>query len=142
MSQFSVLKNCKISLVAFKTDGDNESINGTILDMQGYNSVAFIPIGYQGNVGSPTIKVQQDTAVAMGGAADLLGTSTTFTTGSSANGFTCLEVHQPRERYVRAVLTIPNWNAVPVACIALQFNTDLPVSNDGELHISPAEGTA
>lgn len=140
---FSVLKNCKVSLVAFKTNADNETINGTILDMQGYDSVAFIAVAYQGNVGSPTIKVQQDSAAAMGTAADLLGTSATFTTAAGTNGMTTLEVHQPREQYVRPVLTIPDWTAVPVACIALQFNSaDLPVSNTGELHISPAEGTA
>ena len=140
---FSILKNCKITVVAFTTAADDESISGTILDMQGFDSVAFIPVAQLGNVGSPSIKVQQDSAAAMGSAADLLGTSSTFATTAGLTGATCVEIHQPRERYVRAVLTIPNWSAVPVACVALQFNAkDLPVTNDGELHISPAEGTA
>jgi hypothetical protein len=54
-----------------------------------------------------------------------------------------LEIIQPRERYVRPVLTIPNWTAVAAGCIAIRHRAKtVPGSNAGELHLSPAEGTA
>lgn len=139
----SLLKDSLITIEALKADGDDETINGTGVDMQGYQAVAFIAGVLEGNVGSPTIKAQQDTDSAFGTAADLIGTSTTFTSSAQAKGLTCLEIVEPRERYVRAVLTIPNWNAVPVFCVAIRFKADKnPGANAGELHVSPAEGTA
>lgn len=139
---FSILKNAKISIQALKS-ADNETLTGVGVDMQGYDSVAFIAGALEGEVASYTIKAQQDTDSAFGTAADLAGTSVAWATGVSTKGLTTLEIVQPRERYVRPIVAVPNITAVPVFCIALQFNAaDLPVSNDGELHVSPAEGTA
>lgn len=139
----SILKDCKISLLALKAASDNEAINGSGVDMQGFDSVAFIAGAYRGNVGSPTIKVQQDSDVAFGTAADLLGTSATFTTAAGTDGLTTVEIHNPGKRYLRPVLTIPDWTAVATFCIAIQHNAiDEPQTNAGEIHISPAEGTA
>src|SRR3972149_8364734 len=101
----SILKDTTITIEALKADGDNETITGAGVDMQGYDAVAFIAGALHANVGSPTIKAQQDTDVACGTAADLAGTSTTFTSSASLDGLTCLEIVQPRERYVRAILT-------------------------------------
>lgn len=139
----SILKDTLITVEAFKADADNETLTGVGVDMQGFDRVTFVAIAKQGNVGSPTIKAQQDTDSAFGTAADLVGTSATFTTGASADGITSLEIVEPRERYVRAIATIPNWNAVPVIVLAIRHCArEVPQANAGELHVSPAEGTA
>lgn len=139
----SILRDTKISIQALKS-ADDEALTGAGVDMQGYDSVIFIAGALEGNVGSPTMKAQQDSASNFGTAADLLGTSVTFTTAADAKGLVGLEIVQPAERYVRPILTIPNWNAVPVFCLAIQFNAkDQPyATNAGELHVTPAEGTA
>lgn len=139
----SILKNAKISIQALKS-ADNETLNGSGVDMQGYDSVAFIVGALKGEALSFAIKGQQAQQSDYSDAADLLGTSVAFSTTTTVDGLTTLEVVQPRERYVRPVITVPNaLAATPTFCVALQFNAkDLPVSNDGEIHVSPAEGTA
>lgn len=140
---FSLIRNTKISISSLKS-ADNETLTGATLDMQGFDSVAFVAVALKGEALSFAIKAQQDTDSAMGTAADLLGTSVAFTTAIGTDGLTTLEVHQPQERYVRALVTVPNANAATPTCvIAFQFNAkDLPQTNSGELHVSPAEGTA
>lgn len=139
----SVLKNCKISIQALKS-ADNETLTGAGVDMLGFDSVAFIAGALEGEALSFAIKAQQDSDSAFGTAADLLGTSTAFATTIPAKGLTTLEIHQPNERYVRPIVTVPNASAAtPTFCVAIQFNAkDMPQSNAGELHVSPVEGTA
>ncbi len=140
----SILKDTTITIEALKADGDNETINGAGVDMQGYSAVAFLVGILKGNIASPTIKAQQDTDSAFGTAADLAGTSVTFASTAQADGLACLGIVEPRERYVRAVIAVPNINtAEPVFCLAIRFKSiDKPGANAGELHVSPAEGTA
>ena len=140
---FSILKNCKLSIQSLKA-ADNETLTGAGVDMLGFDSVIFIPMALKGEALNFTIKAQQDSDSAFGTAADLLGTSVAFATTIGADALSALEIHQPLERYVRPLTAVPNAvAATPVAVLAIQFNAkDLPQSNDGELHVSPAEGTA
>lgn len=140
----SILKNAKITLCAIKA-ADNEELTGTTLDMQGYDSVIFIAGAVAGEAADFTINAEQDSASDMSTKADLAGSSVTFSTTTSANAQTALEIHQPRERYVRAILTAPDLSAAKAAVLfAIQFNAkDAPyASNAGEIYVSPAEGTA
>jgi hypothetical protein len=92
-----------------------------------------------------TIKAQQGAAANMSDAADLAGTSVAFTTAVGADGQASLEIINPQERYVRAVVAVPDAAAAtPVACIAVLHGSDvLPESNtNSEIHVAPAEGTA
>jgi hypothetical protein len=140
---YSILKNTKISISALKA-ADNEALTGATLDMTGFDSVAFVAGALEGEALNFSIKGQQGTASDMSDAADLLGTSVAFSTTIPAKGLTTLEIHQPNERYVRPIVTVPNASAAtPTFCLAIQFNAkDMPQVNSGELHISPAEGTA
>lgn len=141
---FSVLKDTKVTICALKS-ADNETLTGSTLDMTGFDSVAFLAGALEGEALTFSVKAQQGAASNLSDAADLEGTATAFATTSGAKGLAVLEVVQPREQYVRAVVTVPNAAAAtPTFCLALQFNAkDLPVSgNSGEIHISPAEGTA
>jgi len=140
---FSLLKNTKISISALKV-ADNETLTGAIVDMQGFDSVAFIAGALEGEALNFSIKAQQDTDPAGATMADLAGTSVAFSTTIPAKGLTTLEIHQPQERYVRPLVIVPNAvAATPTFCIAIQLNAkDYPQANAGELHLSPAEGAA
>lgn len=121
------------------------AINGTGVDMAGYDGVAFVAqCGLSGSAGGFVLKAQQDTDVAFGTAADLLGTAQTVTTGSAAKASGVLDVYKPKERYVRPVVTPDaNANGAPLAVLAIRYGgRALPETNTGELHVSPAEGTA
>lgn len=139
----SILKDTTIAIEALKS-ADNETLTGAGVDMQGYDKVAFIVGALQGEALNFAIKAQQDNDPAFGAAADLLGTAITFATGTTTDGLTTLEIVQPRERYVRPIITVPNANAAtPTFCVSIRFKAiDAPKSNAGELHVSPAEGTA
>lgn len=140
---YSILKNCKISIQSLKS-ADNETLTGAGVDMLGFDSVIFIPFALKGEALSFTIKAQQAQISDYSDAADLAGTSVTFATTVGADALSGLEIHKPSERYVRPVTAVPNAAAAtPTAVLAIQFNAkDLPQTNSGELHVSPAEGTA
>ena len=140
---FSILQKCKLSIQSLKV-ADNETLTGAGVDMLGFDSVCFVPIALKGEVMNFTIKAQQAAVSDYSDAADLLGSSVAFATTASADGLSGLEIHQPRERYVRPLTAVPDLTAAkPVAVLAIQFNAkDIPQTNAGELHVSPAEGTA
>ncbi len=140
---FSIFRDSKVSVQALKS-ADNESLTGTGVDMKGFDSVTFVVCALEGEALDFSIKAQQAAVSDFTGAADLAGTAKAFSTTISAKGLAVLEIVQPLERYVRPVITVPNANtATPTCCLAFQFNAkELPQTNVGELHVSPAEGTA
>lgn len=132
-------------LVVCKKDADNETINGTALDMLGYEGVVFLLVAGKGEVANVTIKAQQDTVVGMGTAADLTGTSVTIATAVGSDSFGFLEVRKPLERFVRCVVGAPNITTPAlITVVAVRYGKNwLPETNtDGEVHNSPVEGTA
>jgi hypothetical protein len=140
---YSILKNTKISIQSLKA-ADNETLTGAGVDMLGFDSVCFIPVALKGEALSFSIKAQQAAVSDYSDAADLLGTSVAFTTAIGTDGLSGLEIHTPNERYVRPLVVVPNATAAtPTAVLAIQFNAkEIPQTNAGEVHISPAEGTA
>lgn len=143
----SVLHDTKMSIQVYKS-ADNESLTGAGVDTLGYRGVAFV-VGAAGGEDFATwaIKAQQDSASGFGTAADLVGSSKTFSTvaSPSTDGLAVLEITEPRERYVRPVITVPNVSTAKITfCVAILFGAkNLPVgANVGELHVNPAEGTA
>jgi len=139
----SIYHNCKVVPQEIQT-ADNEALNGAGVDMQGYEGVAFIAYAEGGEALDFSVKAQQAAKSDYSDAADLDGTATAFSTTADADGHAVLDVYQPRERYVRPVLTVPDAAAAKaVAMVAIQYGARTrPVSNEGEFHQSPAEGTA
>jgi hypothetical protein len=141
----SFFEDMQPDLEIYKADADNETINGTGVDTLGYQGVVFFAVAGKGEIANVDLKVQQDSASNFGTAADLEGSKVTFATAVATNGFGFVEVKNPAERYVRAVIVAPNFvTARPITVIAIRYGKDLlPETNaDGELHVSPAEGTA
>lgn len=145
MSLFSGFYDADISYQVSK-NADNETLTGAGVDMKGKRSVLFIATALQGEALDFAIKAASAAASDYSDAADLAGTSVTFSTDTSVDAIGVLEIKDPPERYVRPVITVPDAAAATaVACIALVFGEKYPpvtAPTYGEHHVSPAEGTA
>jgi hypothetical protein len=134
----------KISEHIATTATGTTTINGTAVDMANYDGVLFV-CKLSTAAANNTMKAQQDTAVGMGSAADLLGSA--IVPGAS-DEILWIDLFKPQERFVRAAVlrgttTVIEW------CIAIQYTARLrPVSNAlagtiaGKVLSSPIEGTA
>lgn len=141
----SIFEDAQPDAQLVKVDADNETLYGAGVDMLGYQGVVFIATAGKGEVGTVALKAQQDSDSGYGTAADLLGTSVSFATAVATDGFAFLEIVRPSKRYVRPALVVPNFGtARPVSVVAIRYGKNWrPETNaDGEIHISPAEGTA
>ena len=93
------------------------------------------------------IRAQQDSASGMGTAADLEGTAQVVADDADEKTF-CINIHKPRERYVRLVVDRATQNAVVSSATYIQYGPrTIPNSTHGsnvaiESFVSPAEGTA
>lgn len=142
-------KQVKITQAITPTDGvaGTADINGAILDMQGFEGVLVeVTFGAITSGAVTSIKMQQDTASNMGTAADLTGTAQTVADDDDDQIF-YIDLYKPLERYVRLVVDRGTQNAVVAGATYLQYGAhEQPVSHgatvSGEIHISPAEGTA
>jgi hypothetical protein len=135
----------KIDLQLIDPDGDNETLYGSGVDMDGYTGVIFLAAARQGEAADIVLKAQQDSASNYATVQDLEGSAVTMSIATSTNGFKGVEIKNPRERYVRPALVIPNLGtARAVAIISIRYGSQYrPETNAGiELHVNPAEGTA
>ena len=122
------------------------AINGTPIDLAGYDGVCFIfkfgPIV----AGAVTaIKVQEDTVVGMGSAADVAGTGQTVADTDDDTYKVC-DIKRPLKQFLRPVVS-RGTQAATVTCDALLYRprTRPPTQPAGvavEKFQTPAEGTA
>lgn len=139
----------KITKLANETAAGTSTINSAVVDMAGYDGCLFLTnAGAITAGGVQSLKVQQDTAVGMGAAADLLGTGLTVADDDDNQAF-WLDVKRPRERYLRLVILRATQNSAWGPIWAIQYRgRALPIVNNvtdtitGEKHESPIEGTA
>lgn len=121
-------------------------LNGAILDMAGFDGVLMeATFGAIVSGAATSVKVQQDTDSAMGAAADLAGTSQTVADTDDDKTF-YIDLYRPKERYVRLVVKRATQNAT-VSARYVQYRartekTTHAADISGEIHLSPAEGTA
>jgi len=142
-------KNVKISQAITITNGaaGTSDINGATLDMSGFEAVLIlVRFGAIVSGAVTSIKAQQGAASDLSDASDLEGTAQTIADTDDEKEF-YIEIVRPRERYVRVVVDRGTQNATVAGAIYIQHGaTKKPVTHGtnvgGELHISPAEGTA
>lgn len=137
-------KSVKITKVVDATIAGTSAVNGSEVDMSGFEGVIFIA-----KIGTAAadngIKVQQDTATGMSGAADLEGTSN-LSDGTEETLIT--DIYRPREQFVRPVVvrgtstTVESVYAIQYGAATCPVDNDASTDNSYELHVSPAEGTA
>ncbi len=146
---FNLSKVAKIVRLVNATAAGTSDINGTHVDMKGYESVTFIAgFGALTATQVTALKAQQGALADDSDMADLAGTKVGPLADGDSNKLLALEIVRPRERYVRPVVDRGTANAVVDFVIALLYKADKePVTHDAsvafsELHLSPAEGTA
>ena len=123
--------------------------NGAVFDMSGFEGVLMVvKFAAVAAAGVFSIKVQQDTAVGMGAAADLAGTAIAVANDDDEQIF-ILDIYQPKERYVRVVVVKDATNVSAEMAFYIGYGArTLPVVQTlvdkvtYELHVSPVEGTA
>lgn len=140
--------NTKLSQVVTITAGASAAtdIKGTVIDMSDYEGVEFIvSFGEVVSGAATSIKVQGAPTNVDGDFADLLGTSQTVVDTADNTTF-YIDLVKPQSQFVR--LYIARATQASTCCAnAIQYNgrvkpTTHGTGVSGELHVSPAEGTA
>lgn len=140
--------NTKISQVITVANGaaGAADIKGATIDMSDYEGVTFVvPFGPIVSGAATSIKVQGAPTDVDGDFADLEGTSQTVVDTADNTTF-YIDLVKPQSRYVRLFVARATQNST-CAAIAVQYNGRVkPATHgtgvSGELHVSPAEGTA
>ena len=122
------------------------AINGTILDMAGYDGVLVeVQFGAITAGAATSIKMQQDISSTMGGATDLEGTSQTIADDDDDKLF-YIDLKRPKEQYVRLVVSRATQASTCAATYKRYRGRNKPSVHGsnvaGEKWVSPAEGTA
>lgn len=144
-------KNVKISTAITPTAGaaGTTDINGTTLDMQGFEGVLMlVRFGAITASAVTNVHAEQGAESDLSDAADLTGTGITVADDDDGQIFV-IDLYRPRERYVRVVVDRGTANAVVASAEYIQYgNRKGPITQNVadavtyELHVSPAEGTA
>lgn len=144
MNGFGLLEDIKVIKTFDEVTAATTAANGTTIDTAGAEGVIFITI-FGTSAADNGVKVQQDTASGMGSAADLAGSQVLL---DATETVAAVQVHRPRERYVRPVAVRGTSTTVPGGIAILYGLKSRPYDNDSqtdvaaEVHVSPAEGTA
>lgn len=122
------------------------NLNGSVIDLAGFDGVVFVvQFGAIVATAVTSIKAQQDTAVGMGAAADLLGSAQTVADTDDDKIF-YMDIKRPLEQFVRLVVLRATANATCSAVAYVYRSRSRPVTHGtgvaGEKFASPIEGTA
>jgi hypothetical protein len=129
------------------TASTGDTLNGTVVDMAGFDSVTFIvAVGAITGAGTAACTVQQGAASNLSDAKALTGATHTFSSSTDSNKCAVIEVNRPTDRYVRlSIVRGGSANSVIDSVVAIQSNArSVPVTNgatvDGTVCVtSPAE---
>lgn len=122
-------------------------INGATVDMQGYMGCLMkITFGSIVSGAVTVIKAQQGQASDMSDAADLAGSGQSIADTDDDKVF-LIDIFRPTERYLRIVVDRGTQNAVVASAEYILYGARKPPVSQpsgvaGEIHYSPAEGTA
>jgi hypothetical protein len=141
----------KVSRQINATAAGVTNVNGSGVDMQGFDGVVFIcAIGTLTATQVTSLKAQSDTQANFATAADLAGTNTGPYADVDGNKILVLDIYRPRKRFVRPVVVRGTANAVIDGVIAIQYKGEKnPIQTALQdatfkaqnLLASPADGT-
>ena len=136
-------KHVKVTKVSATVTAGTSAVNGTVVDMQGFEGVVFI--ASLGTAAADNgIKAQQGQQSNLSDAADLAGTQVL---SDATQTDLVLDVYKPQERYIRPVV-VRGTSTTVEAVWAIQYEartkatTNVTAAQAAELHVSPDEGTA
>jgi hypothetical protein len=117
-----LLENQKVVRVSNAVAAGTTTINGTAVDMTGYDGVMFLVLlGAIVSGAATSLKAQQGAASDGGDAADLAGTGITIG-DTDDNKIVALDIYRPQNRYVRPVVLRATQNATVDGIIAVLYN--------------------
>lgn len=139
----------KVTRCLATTPPGTTDVNGTVIDMAGFDGVLFVLFAGALSPGQVVLlKAQQGNQPDGSDAADLAGSAVgPFADGDSNKGL-LLDVAKPTKRYLRAVVDRSTANAGLDAAIAIQYGpSSKPTTHDASIVAqkvvaSPLEGTA
>jgi hypothetical protein len=141
--------NVKVTRVITAQAAGVSTINGTVLDMQGFDGVVFVAsFGALTSTQVTSLKAQDGATANLADAADLAGSLTGPLADADGNRSLVLEIYKPAKRYIRPVINRATANAVVDGVVAIQYaSSKSPTTNDttvaaSKLRVSPANGTA
>lgn len=121
------------------------AINGTAIDMSGYEGCLFVlQMGAIVGGAVTSLKVQQDTASAFGSPQDLAGSNQAIADTADDTVF-YVDIKRPTKDFVRLVVSRATQNATCSAMAYLYRGRQFPTAHGagvaGEVHVAPAEGS-
>lgn len=142
-------KETKVTRLLVSTLVGTTSVNGSILDMSGFEGVMFIAEANTITDGTPALKAQDGNDSGLSDAADLAGSSVPYAI-TDDNKAVILDVYKPLKRYIRPVFVRGgDTGAVIDSILAIQYAPRVqPTTHDAatvaasEVWASPADGTA
>lgn len=144
---FSLLKDAKISKVEPRAAAGTDDLTTDVLDMSGFDSVAFIAATGDGTSGTVLeLQVFGNTASSTSSPTpvELTSNSAQYTSSTATdadNKLLIVDVHRPNYRYVYAVLVIDTQNCECDGIYAIQYNAkSLPVTADSDVIASALLG--
>ena len=118
----SLASSVKFSRQINATAAGVTAVNGSGVDMQGWDGVLFIcAIGTLSATQVTSLKAQSDTQANFATAADTAGSNTGPYADADSNKMLVLDVYRPAKRYVRPVVLRATANAVIDGVIAIQY---------------------
>lgn len=126
-----LLDEIKITRVSNAAAAGTSDVNGTGVDMQGFDGVLFVAaLGALSATQVTSLKAQSSSDDGSTDAyADISGAVTAAAADGDSNKLLVLDVHHPLERYVRPVLDRGTANAVLDGIIAIQYRGNRPTTN-------------
>lgn len=133
MFDLNLLRDAKIERVSDAVVAGTTLITTSVVDTQGYNSVAFIVLlGTVTDASDLTLSAKTNTVNATTGANVATSADTVaLTAATSSNGMLILDVNKPRQQYAFATLARATQNAAIDGILAVLYNAqEHPVTQD------------
>jgi len=145
MSMFGLNERVKITWVADYASANTTDVNGTGLNMAGYEGVIFV--AKYGTAAADNVLLAEGSSDDGGGDAYAELTGTQVGAGAS-DEVQWVEVYRPVEQYIRCVAE-RGTSSTLFGILAIQYGASSQAVDNttagtihGEYHVSPAEGTA
>lgn len=131
-------ENIKITKVADYASSAGTAVDGTALDMSGFEGVIFVARIATANAGNYLKAQEGDTSSPT---ADLAGSKVA---AASDGQVVVLEVRKPKKRYIRCNIVRAGANTVTGDVYAIQYGNRTPPNTNGDVRVgleSPDAGT-
>ena len=133
---FDFSKRCKVTRVSASVAAGTSAVNSSIIDMANYDACCFLALLGDVLTTSVLTLTIEENSVNSGTGMAAVGNTTAWTADATNADSKILlaDIRNPRERYLRAVLTRTTANAVVDGILAIQYNESVaPVTQASDV---------